>query len=171
MNHGNLSAERLIELLGLEPLPLEGGYFRRTYLAPEAAGGLPARYGGMRPLASAIYYLLHGEDFSALHRLQTDEVYHFYLGDPVEMLLLHPGAASETPTLGPDLLAGEHLQFVVPRGVWQGARLRPGGRLALLGTTLAPAWDPADFALGNRAELARLYPERADLIRTLTRPE
>jgi hypothetical protein len=104
-----------------------------------------------------------------MHRLQTDEVYHFYLGDPVELLLLKPEGASEVVLLGPDLEAGERPQAVAPRGAWQGARVRPGGRLALLGTTMAPAWEPDDFELGEREALTRQYPGRAELIRALTR--
>ncbi len=166
-----LTAERIIELLRLEPLPTEGGYYRETYRAAEsiAADALPERYRQPKALGSAIYYFLHGDDFSALHCLLTDEVYHFYLGEPVEMLLLHSSGASEIFILGTDLDAGHRVQLVVPRGVWQGSRLRPGGEFALLGTTLAPAWDPSDFELGRREELLRLYPERAQLIRALTR--
>jgi predicted cupin superfamily sugar epimerase len=166
-----LTAQRLIELLQLEPLPVEGGYFRRTYLAAEMleVAALPGRYSHAKRLASAIYYLLREEEFSALHRLLTDEVYHLYLGDPVEMLLLGPDGAGETVVLGHDLEAGQRPQVVVPRGVWQGSRLRPGGRLALMGTTLAPAWDPTDFEAGQREALVRQYPAQAELIRALTR--
>ncbi len=166
----NLTAERVIELLGLEPLPMEGGYYREVYRAAEevAASALPDRYGAARPFGTAIYCLLHGEEFSALHRLQTDEVYHFYLGDVVE-LLLHPGGGSEVVTLGQNLEAGHHPQWVVPRGAWQGTRLRPGGQWALLGTTMAPAFDFADFELGERAALAAQYPAQAEMISGLTR--
>ncbi len=166
-----LTAERLITLLNLEPLPVEGGYFRQTYHAGETIEppALPARYRRPKALGSAIYYLLHGDHFSALHRLLTDEIYHFYLGDPVEMLLLYPDGASEVMSLGPDLEAGQRVQLVVPRGVWQGARLRVGGAWALLGATLAPAWDEGDFVLGRREELEQHYPDRAEMIRALTR--
>lgn len=168
-----LTAQRMIELLNLEPLPVEGGYFRRTYLAGEMVdrAALPERYPHSKAYGSAIYFLLHDDHFSALHRLLTDEIYHFYLGDPLEMLLLYPDGASEVLVPGPDLEAGQKVQLVVPRGVWQGARLRAGGRFALMGTTMAPAWDLTDFELGHREELMRRYPERAELIRALTRLE
>lgn len=161
----------LIQLLHLEPLVVEGGYYRQTWRADESvdASALPSRYLNAKPFASAIYFLLHGDNFSALHRLLTDEIYHFYLGDPVEMLLLYPSGESEIVRLGPNLEAGEHVQLVVPRGVWQGSRLRTIDNFALLGTTMAPAFDPADFELGRREELLRTYPDRASLIRALTR--
>lgn len=168
-----LTAEHVIALLGLAPLPEEGGHFRETYRADEliAREGLPARYTGSRPHGSAIYYLLRSDTFSALHRLQSDEIYHFYLGQPVEMLLLHPDGRDETLILGSDIEAGQRVQVVVPRGVWQGSRLAhpttPEG-FALLGTTMAPAYDQADFELGRRESLLAAYPQRAELIRALT---
>lgn len=168
-----LTAEELIRRLRLEPLPIEGGYFRQTYVSDEtiAAGALPARYAAAKPFGTAIYFLLTAEPdvFSALHRLPSEEIYHFYLGDPVEMLLLHPGGRGERVVLGHDLLGGQHVQFVAPRGVWQGSRLRPGGRFALMGTTMAPGFTPADFTLGNRDDLLREYPAEAEGIRALTR--
>jgi hypothetical protein len=167
-----LTAERVIALLGLEPLPEEGGHFRETYRADEliAHESLPPRYTGARPHGSAIYYLLRDDTCSAPHRLRSDEVYHFYLGQPVEMLLLYPDGRDETLILGPDIEAGQRVQAVAPRGVWQGSRLAqptPGG-FALLGTTMAPAYDAADFELGDRAALLAAYPRRAELIRALT---
>jgi predicted cupin superfamily sugar epimerase len=165
--------KELIARLGLVPLPVEGGLFRQTYLADEtlAATALPARYGRPKPLSTAIYYFLTADpdSFSALHRLPTEEVYHFYLGDPVEMLLLHPDGRSEEVRLGSDVLSGERVQFVVPRGVWQGSWLRAGGVFALLGTTMAPGFDPADYEGGDRQRLLDAYPGAAVLIRALTR--
>ena len=168
-----LTADQIIELLGLEPLPEEGGLFRQTYRSGEQipAAALPSRYGGPRRFATAIYYLLTDapDSFSALHRLKTYEVYHFYLGDPVEMLLLHPDGGSERPILGQDLAAGQQVQLVVPAGSWQGSRLMPGGRCALMGTTMAPGYEQDDFELGERERLLSGYPEQAELIRGLTR--
>lgn len=169
-----LTSEQLIEHLDLKPLPVEGGYFRQTFRAEETlpAEALPARYRSAKPFSTAIYYLLTSdpESFSALHTLPTAEVYHFYLGDPVEMLLLHPDHRSERVVLGHGLLDGQHVQFVVPPEVWQGSRLVPGGRYALLGTTMAPGFDNQDYAGGDRDDLIRRYPDRAELIRALTRP-
>jgi hypothetical protein len=165
--------EEIIKALRLEPLPEEGGLFRQTYLADEgiAREALPVRYPSARRFGAAIYYLLTEEpdSFSALHQLLTDEIYHFYSGDPVEMLLLHPDGRGESVILGPDFLHGQHLQFVVPRGVWQGSRLAPGGRYALLGTTMAPSYDDSDYTGGRRTQLTQQYPQWAERIAQLTR--
>ncbi len=169
-----MTASEIISHLGLEPLHVEGGYFRETYRSPESltASCLPPRYGSAHGFCTAIYYLLTDEadSFSALHRLRSDEVFHFYLGEPVEMLFLRPDGSSESVILGPDILHGQQVQFVIPRGFWQGARLLEGGRFALLGATVAPGFDYADLELGNREELAARYPDRAALIRALTQP-
>jgi len=155
-----LTADALIAALGLWPLPREGGYYRETYRSP-------LRHGADHCAATAIYYLLTADTCSALHRLPTDEVFHFYLGDPVEMLQLdeHGG---RLVTLGPDLLGGQVLQTVVPAGVWQGSMVRAGGAFALLGTTMAPGFEFADYQAGDRTALIERYPEFADRIRRLT---
>jgi predicted cupin superfamily sugar epimerase len=169
-----LSADRIIELLDLRPLPREGGHFRQSYRAAESisSDALPARYQRDKQLCTAIYYLLTSDpdSFSALHRLPTDEIYHFYLGDPVEMLLLYPDGDSAVVRLGSDLRAGEQVQFVVPAEIWQGSRLTPGGSFALMGTSMAPGYDEGDYTGGERGALSERYPDRAELIRSLTRP-
>jgi len=168
-----LTARFLIERLGLEPLPVEGGYFRQTWLAPElvAAGTLVQGSHHAKAAGTAIYYLLTDEPgcFSAIHRLPTDEVYHFYLGDPVQQLLLHPDGRTEIVVLGQDLAAGQRVQHVAPRGTWQGSRLVPGGQVALLGTTMAPGFDPTDYEPGIRADLVARYQSVAGLVHALTR--
>jgi hypothetical protein len=161
--------DQLIRHFRLEPLPIEGGYFRQTWSSGDLVS-IPG-YDSPRPAGTAIYYLLTSDpdSFSAIHRLASDEIYHFYLGDPVEMLLLAEGAPGRRIILGPDLLGGQHVQYVVPRSVWQGSRLIRGGRFALLGTTMAPGFDARDFTLGRRQELLPRFPECAALIRELTR--
>lgn len=165
-----MTAAQLIEILQLEPLPIEGGHFRQTWRAEDVlrAG---ARFARDKLAGTAIYYLLTDEpdSFSALHRLPTDEIYHFYLGDPVELLMLGEAGVIDSVVLGPDLIAGQRVQHVVPRGVWQGSRLRDGGRFALLGTTMAPGYDPQDYEAGARADLVARYPEAAAEIARLTR--
>lgn len=166
-----ISVEQLKALLHLKPLPIEGGYFAETYRSPETIPqeALPPRYSGARSVGTGIYYLLTPDTFSALHRLRSDEVYHFYLGDPVEMCQLWPDGSGKTVLLGPDLLQGMQFQTVVPQGVWQGSRLSPGGRFALLGTTMAPGYDQADFEAGQRESLIQVYPRFKDVILALTR--
>ena len=164
------TAEELIALLELHPHPREGGFFRETYRADEilAAAGLPSRYAGNRAVATAIYYLLTPHTFSALHRLASDEIFHFYLGDPVRMLQLFPGGQGREVMLGPDPTRGQSPQVVVPRGVWQGSFLEPGGAFALLGCTVAPGFEYADYETGDRADLLARYPIFADLVQRLT---
>jgi predicted cupin superfamily sugar epimerase len=164
-----IDANELIRYLRLEPLPIEGGYFRQTWSSDDLVS-IPG-YDSPRPAGTAIYYLLTSDpdSFSAMHRLATGEIYHFYLGDPVEMLLLAEGAPGRRIILGHDLLGGQHVQYVVPRSVWQGSRLISGGRFALLGTTMAPGFDARDFTLGRRQDLLLCFPECAALIRELTR--
>lgn len=161
----NTAAQGIIAQLGLQPLPREGGFFRQTWLS--AAPGPDGR-----PLGSAIQYLITPEGFSALHRLRTDEVWHFYAGDPVEHIQLDPLSGTARITrLGSAIAAGEQVQLVVARDIWQGARLTEGGRhgWALLGCTLAPAWDEREWDLGDRKILLARYPAAAALIRGLTR--
>ena len=166
-----LTADQIIALLNLTPHPKEGGYFRETYRSSEATleRALPSRYKGMRSFATAIYYLLTPETFSAIHRLQSDEIFHFYLGDPVEMLQLWPDGSGKLIILGSDILRGMRPQVAVPRGVWQGARLRNGGKLALLGTTVSPGFEFADYESGHRDELIKSYPRFREWIIALTK--
>jgi len=166
-----LTPQDIIDLLGLVPLAPEGGFYRETYRSDEfiGASALPKRYEGRRGMGGAIYYLLTPDSFSAIHRLATDEVYHFYLGDPVELLRLLPDGSSDTVILGHNIMQKMVLQIVVPRSVWQGARLVPGGGFALLGTTTAPGFDPADYEHGDRDRLIKMYPGARDMIVALTR--
>jgi predicted cupin superfamily sugar epimerase len=166
-----ISVEQLKALLRLKPLPIEGGYFAETYRSSETIPheALPARYDGPRSMGTGIYYLLTPDSFSALHRLRSDEIYHFYLGDPVELLQLWPDGSGRKVLLGANLPEGMYLQTVVPQGVWQGSRLRPGGRFALLGTTMAPGYDLADFEAGRRESLLETHPQFKEAILALTR--
>jgi uncharacterized protein len=156
--------------LQLKPLPLEGGYFRETYRSADllAAPSLPHRYGRDKSAGTAIYYLLSPDTFSAMHRLPTDEIFHFYLGDPVTMLQLGPDGG-KLVNIGNDIRAGQQPQVVVPRGIWQGSMLQPGGKVALMGTTMAPGFDFTDWEGCRCEELSRQYPAFAEMIRRLTR--
>ncbi|BCS88862.1 cupin domain-containing protein [Pseudodesulfovibrio sediminis] len=164
------SAQEIIEHLGLIPHPEEGGWFRETHRSSEqfAKAILPGRYTGDRCHSTAIYYLLTPETYSHMHLLQTDEIFHFYAGDPCEMLQLHPDGSGAVLTFGSDLLAGNTPQIVVPCGSWQGMALKPGGSFALMGCTVAPGFEFADYAHGTRDALVNQYPDFADRITTLT---
>src|SRR5687768_14866226 len=140
-----ITARDIITRFNLRPLPVEGGYFAESYRSsatiPESA--LPSGYSGPRYFGTAIYYLLTPETFSAMHRLPGDEVFHFYLGDPVEMLQLRSDGTGERIIIGNDIAAGMRVQVPVPANVWQGSRLCDGGKFALMGTTMAPGFDRA----------------------------
>jgi len=162
--------ERIIRELGLVPLPEEGGLYAETYRSASVipGGAIPGRHESPRRCATAIYYLITPERFSALHRVSSTEIFHFYLGDPVDMLQLHPDGTGQTLTIGTDLLSGQRPQVVVQRGVWQGTRLAPGGRFALLGCTVSPGFEYEDYEHGRRAELQAAYPAFAAEIAGLT---
>lgn len=167
-----MTAERIIEILDLKPLPVEGGYYRETYRSEEVIqkSSLPVRYSGPRLMGSAIYYLITPGTFSSLHKLPTDEVFHFYLGDPVEMLQLYEDGTGKIVRIGSDIENGYFPQTVVPKHAWQGTRLVAGGKFALMGTTMAPGFDFADFVAGNKEELVGRYPEFKEQIVSLLLP-
>jgi hypothetical protein len=160
-----MTADEIKTLLNLSPHPIEGGSFRQSYVS---AGTIELPR-GVRTLGTAIYYLLEPGTFSEMHVLPSDEIFHFYLGHPVEMLQLHPDGRSAIFTLGPDLEAGQCVQLTVPAGVWQGTRLAGDGKIALLGCTVTPGFDYADYRSGKFEELAAKWPQEAERIRALTR--
>jgi predicted cupin superfamily sugar epimerase len=160
-----MTTDEIKRLLGLEPHPVEGGFYRRTYTSAGTVD-LPR---GMRAQGTAIYYLLEPGTFSEMHVLDSDEIFHFYLVDPVEMLQLYPDGRSALFTLGQDLQAGQQVQLVVPAGVWQGTRLIGDGKVALLGCTVTPGFDFADYRNASFAELASKWPAESGRIKLLTR--
>ncbi|MBB5337817.1 cupin domain-containing protein [Tunturiibacter gelidoferens] len=167
-----MTAEDVKKLLGLQPHPREGGWYVRTYEAAEKVDAeifKDKRYAGARRTATAIYYLLEPDTFSEMHRLKSDEVFHFYAGDAVEMLQLVEKGTGATVVIGNDLLRGQRPQVVVERGVWQGSRLVDGGRWALLGCTVSPGFEFEDYETGEQRELCEAWPEFAEEITALTR--
>ena len=160
------TAEKLIRKLKLKPLPKEGGYFIETYRSSENITA-PKRYKGKRVLSTAIYYLLKPEVVSKMHRIKSDEVFHLYLGGPVEMLLLFPDSSSKIVVLGSNIMKGQRPQVLVPKNVWQGARLKKGAEFALLGTTVAPGFEYSDLELSDAGKLAAKYPKLKKMIREL----
>ena len=162
--------QQLIEKLKLKPHPREGGYFAESYRSTEIIpqDALDGRYASRRHHATAIYYLLTPDTYSELHRLASDEIFHFYLGDAVEMLQLFPDGGGKIITLGNDILSGMSPQVVASRGVWQGSRMKKGGKYALLGTTVSPGFEYQDYESGSRAKLIGLYPQFNEEIKALT---
>jgi predicted cupin superfamily sugar epimerase len=149
----------LIAALDLSP-HAEGGFFCETY---RSAGRV-----GDRALSTAIYFLVTAASPSRMHRVSSDEIWHFYAGDPLEMLQLDPDGSSCTIAMGNDVIGGERPQVLVASNVWQGVRVREGGRYGLVGATVTPGFDFDDFEMGDRAPLVAAYSERRSLIEALT---
>lgn len=165
-----MTIQHLIHHYQLQPHP-EGGWYVQTYRSGEsiAAAALPARFGGDRVFSTAIYFLLEQGNFSAFHRIKSDECWHFYSGDPLEVLILQPDGVLNTVWLGPDIFKGQVFQYVVPAGCWFASRPAAGSRYSFVGCTVAPGFDFADFELAKADELAMEYPLYAGLIRSLCR--
>lgn len=153
-----MKAKDVIAQLNLEPLAGEGGYFMRSYLSDET---LPGGEGVSRPLASCIYYLITADSFSTFHRLDADEIFHFYLGGPCEQVLLFPDGTGEKRILGPDLARGQVVQSIVPKGAWQATKLLnpEDDGWALFATTVHPAFEEGGFVLGEKEALLAQYPD------------
>jgi uncharacterized protein len=159
-----------IKKLQLEPHP-EGGYFRQTYRSgltiPQAE--LPPGFAGPRPASTAIYFLLEGENFSAFHRLRSDEMWHFYAGSPLTVHVIDPPGEYSSILLGGDSEAQQTFQAVVPAGCWFASHVADWKSWSLVGCTVAPGFDFADFELAKRKELADKYPQHREVIQRLTR--
>jgi uncharacterized protein len=167
-----MTANEVKKLLGLQPHPQEGGWYVRTYEANEtisAAEFADGRYADPRRTGTAIYYLLEPDTFSEMHRLKSDEIFHFYAGDAVELLQLFPDGTGKRAVMGNDLLSEARPQVAVARGVWQGSRLVAGGSWALLGCSVSPGFEFEDYDEGQRAELCAGWPSWVEMISALTR--
>jgi uncharacterized protein len=169
------TAQALIKHYNMERIPDEGPWFTLTYRSEDLlpADALPKRYDGARVAGNAIIALITPTEFSALHKLKTDEVWHYYLGDPLQLLILHPDGSGEVVILGPDVLHGQQLQHVVPRDSWQGALPlnTKADAYTVFGDTLAPGFEYSDFEMGYRDELQHAFPHHAELIEKLTRKD
>lgn len=160
------SVEMLIARLGLQPHP-EGGFFVESFRSPLEQ---PLPDGRVRAASTAIYFLLPSGAFSAWHRVSSDEVWHFYDGDPLELTTLNRSGTLENATLGREIAYGQRPQFVVPAGVWQAAKpLHGENGYSLVGCTVAPGFDFADFEIPDRAALLNRFPEHSAVIDALTR--
>jgi predicted cupin superfamily sugar epimerase len=164
------TAEQLVARFGLERLPVEGVLFRQTWRSADVIR-LERFADEAKPAGTLLVGLLTDDrdSMSPMHRLRTDEVWHHYLGDAIELWMLHPGGEVERAVLGSDVLGGQDVQVVVPAGSWMGARLVAGGEWALFGNTMAPGFTAADFEGGDPGELAASWPSAAAVVHELHR--
>jgi len=165
-----MDAAFIIKHLGLTAHP-EGGFYRETYRSAEqiAALAFPARYGDVRSISTAIYFLLTGDTFSSFHRLRSDEIWHYHSGDAVRLHMIHPDGRHGELLVGGDLSAGQLPQAVIPAGTWFGARVENPAGYTLIGCTVAPGFDFDDFVLADRATLVKQFPQHKTIILSLTR--
>ncbi len=170
MHDPNRPAAALISALGLLQHP-EGGWYRETYRSAGQIPGtaLPGDFNGLRSCCTAIYFLLEQGDYSALHRIKSDELWFFHGGASLTIHLLTVDGNCSAIRLGADIAAGEVLQAMVPAGTWFGAEMSGGGEYSLVSCTVAPGFDFADFEMGDRTTLLAQYPEHQALVVRLTR--
>jgi predicted cupin superfamily sugar epimerase len=159
------SAAYWISKLNLQQHP-EGGYFCETYRSSQQT---EIKDLGIRNFSTAIYFLMETENFSAFHKIRSDELWHFYAGDPLEVIYFSSEGELVRLLLGNDPDKGEVFQAVVPAGVWFGSRPVRGGSFSLVGCTVSPGFDFRDFEMANREELLNLYPAHQTIIEQLTR--
>ena len=156
-------------MLGLEPHPT-CGFVAETYRSPLKipAGALPEAYEGSRPFGSALYFLVTPDAQIVMHRIRSDQLYHHYLGDPLEVLLLYPAGNGEVVTVGSNLQAGERPQLFLPGSTFHKSRLSSGASYALLASTEWPGVEPPDVEHGDIENLIKAYPNFRDEIRAFT---
>lgn len=159
-----MTASEIILKLQLTPLPGEGGYYRETFRSQHKLSGLclPKGYTDEHCLETCIYYLITPDSFSQMHKLPGREIWHFYLGDPVEQLQISPGGKIEKIMLGSDILKGQHPQVMVPANTWQGTRLTGNGKFALFGTTMSPGFEFSDYQPGDLNSMIHSYPDHTE---------
>lgn len=167
-----MDASNIIEKLALAPHP-EGGYYRRTYQCGQmlTPRGMPCGFEQPRPVSTAILFLLRAGQYSRLHRIRQDELWHFHLGGPLRLVWIDKVGRAREVILGPDIFNGHALQVAVPGGQWFGATPAPGSGFSLVGCTVAPGFDFADLQLARRHELERRFPLALDCIREFCPPD
>lgn len=148
----------------------EGGYFKEVYRAPEVISPdcLPDKYTTSRNYSTSIYFLLRGDQVSKFHRLNSDEVWHFYTGSPLTLHLIDPKGKYEQLLVGPDFEKGYRFQQMVPADTWFGATVDDPDSFTLVGCTVAPGFDFEDFELAKQSELLAQYPDHSEIIKKLT---
>lgn len=159
--------EHLINQLQLTPHP-EGGWYRETFRSAGSFSG-SGEFPEGRNYFTSIYFLIASGNFSALHRIRSDESWHFYEGDPLEVVEITGDGELKQTVLGNDLAKGHVFQYTVPAGSWFGSRVLEGGNYSLVGCTVAPGFDFRDFEMGERDNLIQNFPNHKFIIRQLTR--
>ncbi|MDR0934005.1 MAG: cupin domain-containing protein [Burkholderiaceae bacterium] len=170
--HNQDPAEAIVRQYKLKPHP-EGGFYKETYRSEAIipVHALPEGYPGPRNTSTAILYLLKEGDFSALHRIRQDEIWHFYLGGALHLVMLSPDGDYMEVLLGKDVAAGERVQYIVPAGWWFGAKPVSGVPYSFVGCTVSPGFDFEDFELGKRDSLLEQFPDRRETILAFTRED
>ena len=160
----------LVKVLKLKPHP-EGGYYKETYRSADSIGvsGLPQGFNGPRQFSTAIYFLIEKNNFSAFHRIKSDETWHFYTGDALEVIEIDPFGNLKCTLVGSDLSSDEMFQYTVPAGHWFASRVKEGGEYSLVGCTVSPGFDFEDFEMASRSELIKQFPSHETIIKQLTR--
>ena len=165
-----MTVQQLIQQFNLQPHP-EGGWYKETYKSDEYISGstLPKRFGGSRVFSTAIYFLLEQGNFSAFHRIKSDECWHFYAGDPLVVYVMQLNGRLDIIHLGNDIEKGQVFQFVVPANCWFASRPAPGSTFCFVGCTVAPGFDFTDFELAKASSLTALFPQHKAIIEELCR--
>ncbi len=165
------NAEYWIKKLNLNKHP-EGGYFGEIYRSTETVtkSALPKRYSGERSFLTSIYFLITSKDTSNFHRLKSDEIWHFYLGDPLSVHILHKKTGYSRVTLGKDPEQGQVFQAIIKKGYWFGATVDKPDSYSLVGCTVAPGFDFDDFELARREDLLNEFAEYKEIVAQLTKP-
>lgn len=161
-----ISPQKIIEQLHLQPHP-EGGYYKETYRASLQVG--PDNFTGMRNISTGIYFLLMKGNFSAFHRIKSDEMWHFYKGNPLNVYVIYSDGRLEIIKLGMELDKGERPQAVVPAGCWFASKVAGAGKFSLVGCTVSPGFDFQDFEMAERKKLTEEFPQHQRIIHDLTR--
>ncbi len=163
----NITALEYVKILELQPHP-EGGYYREVYRSSEKFVG-EGDFPDGRNFGTAIYFLIEEENFSAFHRIHSDETWHFYGGDPLEVIEINNAGELKKTIIGNDILSGQYFQYTVPAGVWFASRVFEKGNFSLVGCTVAPGFDFRDFEMAIQEKLVNRFPELSDIIKQLTR--
>lgn len=164
------SAQSFIKQYQLQPHP-EGGWYKETYRSHETipATALPGRFSGERNFSTAIYFLLEQGNFSAFHKIQSDECWHFYAGYTLNVYVLHNDGQLEIIKLGNDIAKGELFQYVVPANCWFASRPSAGSEFCFVGCTVSPGFDFTDFEMAKEEQLLSIFPQHADIIKEMSR--